>query len=276
MARMPSASTMPNTVAQSTMTLTDGMLFLVSMVSPAAAAVSLALVICAAVGGLGVWMSQPSAVTLGCRWSAAMACSVITVLGADVPDGSALTSWITGLARHALFGQGKDCWLPGPGPPPGHALAAVVVAVHELHLGDAGQPGPHAEDVGPGADLRGTDAEGPEQLRGGDVNLSAPAAPGRRVLQRGTGRLEFDDVVRAERGRDGVRGLRHRRQLGPGHRPGGLTARPAAARPVRRVDDDLIRRHVGPGVVEDVAESLRGQHADQHGDQHAQADGGEG
>ena len=32
---------------------------------------------------------------------------VITVLGADVPDGSAPTSWITGLARHSLFGQGK-------------------------------------------------------------------------------------------------------------------------------------------------------------------------
>ena len=28
-----------------------------------------------------------------------MACSVITVFGADVPLGSAPTSWITGLAR---------------------------------------------------------------------------------------------------------------------------------------------------------------------------------
>ena len=35
-----------------------------------------------------------------------MACSVITVLGADVPDGSAPTSWITGLARHWPAGQG--------------------------------------------------------------------------------------------------------------------------------------------------------------------------
>ena len=52
MARMPSASTMPNTVAQLMITATDGMLFLVSMVRPAAAAASLALVICAAVGGL--------------------------------------------------------------------------------------------------------------------------------------------------------------------------------------------------------------------------------
>ena len=209
MARMPSASTMPNTVAQSMITPTVGMLFLVSMVSPAAAAASRALVICAAVGGLGAWMSQPSDVTLDCRWSAAMACSVITVFGADVPDGSALTSWITGLARHWFFGQGNESWpLPGPGPPPWRSLAGGV-EVHELHLGDAGQPGPHAEDVGPRADLRGTDAEGPERLRGGDVNLSVPAAPGRGVLQRGTGQLEFDDVVRAERGRDVARRLRH-------------------------------------------------------------------
>ena len=116
MARMPSASTMPNTVAQSMITPTDGMLFLVSMVRPAAAAASRALVICAAVGGAGVWMSQPSAVTLARRPSVPMACSVITVLGAEVPDGSALTSWITGLARHAFFGHGNDCWLPGPLP----------------------------------------------------------------------------------------------------------------------------------------------------------------
>ena len=124
MARMPSASTMPNTVAQLMITETDGMLFLVSMVSPAAAAASRALVICAAVGGAGVWISQPSVVTLDCRCSAAMACWVITVLGADVPDGSALTSWITGLARHEFAGQGKDCWLPGPLPPGGPPFPA--------------------------------------------------------------------------------------------------------------------------------------------------------
>ena len=53
-------------------------------------------------------------------------------------------------------------------------------------------------------------------------------------------------------------------------------ARPAATLPVGRVDDELIRGQVGPGVVEDVAEALRGQDADQHGDQHAERDGGEG
>ena len=73
------------------------------MVMPAAPAVSLAPVICAAVGGCGAWMSQPEALT--CRPSVRMACSVITVLGADVPDGSAPTSWITGLARQSLAGH---------------------------------------------------------------------------------------------------------------------------------------------------------------------------
>ena len=50
-------------------------------------------------------MSQPDVVA--CRWNWCTACSVITVLGADVPDGRALTSWIIGLARQPLFGQGK-------------------------------------------------------------------------------------------------------------------------------------------------------------------------
>ena len=54
MARMPSARTMPNTVAQSMISAGDAALDLVSTVRPAAAAVSLALLICAAVGGWGV------------------------------------------------------------------------------------------------------------------------------------------------------------------------------------------------------------------------------
>ena len=71
---------------------------------PAAAAVSRAPVICAAVGGCGAWISQPDA--LGCRPSVWMACSVITVLGAEVPDGRAPASWITGLATHWPLVQG--------------------------------------------------------------------------------------------------------------------------------------------------------------------------
>ena len=42
-------------------------------------------------------MSQPAVVVV--RWNWRTACSVITVFGADVPDGSALTSWIFGFAR---------------------------------------------------------------------------------------------------------------------------------------------------------------------------------
>ena len=52
-----------------------------------------------------------------CRPSVWMACSVITVLGADVPDGSAPTSWITGLARHWPFGHGQLVGGPLPLPP---------------------------------------------------------------------------------------------------------------------------------------------------------------
>src|SRR5580693_714978 len=106
MARMPSASTTPNTVAQLMMSAEVGMLFLVSMDIPATAAVCRALVICVAVGGFGVWTNQPttSLVPVMCR--VRMACSVITVLGADVPDGSAPTPWITGLATQAPRGHG--------------------------------------------------------------------------------------------------------------------------------------------------------------------------
>ena len=108
MARMASARTIPNTVAQLTIVADVGTLDLVSTVMPAAAAASWAPRICALVSGLAVWISQP-ATSPGpvCRPSVRMACSVITVLGADVPDGSALTSWIEGLARHALFGHGN-------------------------------------------------------------------------------------------------------------------------------------------------------------------------
>ena len=116
MARMLSARAIPKTVAQLRISADEGALDLVSMVRPAAAAVSLALLIWAAVGGCGVWMSHPDAAT--CRPNSWTACSVITVLGADVPDGRALTSWIAGLARQVLFGQANVDWLLFPGPPP--------------------------------------------------------------------------------------------------------------------------------------------------------------
>ena len=103
------------------------MLFLVSMDIPAAAAVSRALVICAAVGGFGVWMNQPTALPVPVMCRVRMACSVNTVLGADVPDGSALISWITGLARQLPFGHGEGL-LAGPvaARPPGPDLRAAA------------------------------------------------------------------------------------------------------------------------------------------------------
>ena len=112
MARMPSARTIPKTVAQLMISDDDGMLDLVSTVMPCAAAATLALAICPAVGGFGLWMSQPSGTA--CRPRVRMACSVITVLGADVPDGRALTCWITGFARQSRFGHGYDSACPLP------------------------------------------------------------------------------------------------------------------------------------------------------------------
>src|SRR5262245_66529614 len=111
MARMHSASRIPAAVAQPVIAVTDGMLDRVSMVSPAAAAATRALLICAAVGGCAVCTSQPD--TNGVRPRACTACSVITVFGADVPDGSAPTVCITGPARQLVRGHGQ---LFGPGP----------------------------------------------------------------------------------------------------------------------------------------------------------------
>src|SRR5437764_9205303 len=108
MARMASARAIPNTVAQSMIVADVGTLDLVSTLMLADAAARLALWICALVSGLAVWISQP-ATPAGpvCRPSVRMACSVIRVLGADVPDGSALTSWIGGVARQLPGGQGN-------------------------------------------------------------------------------------------------------------------------------------------------------------------------
>src|SRR5690348_11887343 len=113
MPRMPRASAIPNTVAQVMISDEDGALDLVSMIRPALAAASRALLICAAVGGCGVVTSQPAGLAL--RWNWWTARSVITVFGADVPAGSALTSWITGLGRQLVFGHGKLLPLGPPG-----------------------------------------------------------------------------------------------------------------------------------------------------------------
>src|SRR5262249_34934516 len=90
MARVASARTKPNTGAQVVMVADRGALDLVSTVVPAARAAGLASWIWAEVSGFAVWISQPAA--KGLRWNFWTACSVITVFGADVPDGRALTS----------------------------------------------------------------------------------------------------------------------------------------------------------------------------------------
>jgi hypothetical protein len=67
---------MPKAVAQLVISADVGTLDLVSTLMPAPAAVRRALLICAAVRGCGVWISQPDTmVRRPSRWTA---CSVIT------------------------------------------------------------------------------------------------------------------------------------------------------------------------------------------------------
>jgi hypothetical protein len=70
-------------------------------------AVCLAFVIWVAVSPPGAWTSQPAVVAV--NLNSRMACLVITVFGAEVPEGSAPISWIGGLARQLPGRQG----LPG-------------------------------------------------------------------------------------------------------------------------------------------------------------------
>jgi hypothetical protein len=59
-------------------------------------------------------MNQPASEV--CKWSLRIACSVITVFGADVPEGSEEAYWIFGFQMHELFGHGYG--LDGDPPPP--------------------------------------------------------------------------------------------------------------------------------------------------------------
>ncbi len=116
---MPSASRIPNTVATSMIWVSDGMLLRVSTLIPAAAAVCWALWIWLAVSGCAVRISQPWVVMLPASPSSWTACSVITVFGAEVPDGRALSCWITGLFTQWPLTQGRVSSLPeGPGGQP--------------------------------------------------------------------------------------------------------------------------------------------------------------
>src|SRR5215469_9079947 len=135
-----------------------------------------------------------------------IACSVITVFGAEVPEGSALTSWITGLFTHWPFYARKGIVAAGAWRAAGGGVDAWRRAVEELHLRQRRQPWPHGQDVGGRADLRWHDAEGPEQLRRGHVDTAGPVGPGGSVLERGVRRFQPDDVAGAKGGGDGVRG----------------------------------------------------------------------
>ena len=142
---------------------------------------------------------------------------------------------------------------------------------------DAGQPWPHGKDVGRRVDGGGADPEGPQELRRGDVDLAVQLPPGCRRAGGWRWSARADDIVGAERGCDGLRSCvidfgcflsRSRRAR--------RCPDQAVRGPSGRVDDELVRRHVGPGVVQDVPEPLRGKDADEHGDQHTEADRGQG
>jgi hypothetical protein len=74
---------------------------LVSTLTPAVTAICRAALICPAVSGCGVSISQPS--RFSPRWYFCTACSVITVFGAEVPDGRLAFCAITGFATQSLL-----------------------------------------------------------------------------------------------------------------------------------------------------------------------------
>ena len=118
----PRAITIPKIVAQ-VMTADElGWSFFASTESCVVDAASSALLIWEAVKGCDPWTSQSFVVAW--MWNSRIACSVITVFGADVPLGSAPTSWITGLARQPV--AAVQLW-DGPPPGPDRCLARSVV-----------------------------------------------------------------------------------------------------------------------------------------------------
>ena len=77
-------------------------------------AASSALLIWVALKGWDPWTSQ--SLVLAWMWNSRIACSVITVFGADVPRGSAPISWITGCGETASWRPYSVCDGPPPGP----------------------------------------------------------------------------------------------------------------------------------------------------------------
>ncbi len=99
----PRAMTIPKIVAQLMTADEVGWSFFDSTESCVVDAVSSALLIWAAVKGWVPWTSQ--SFVLAWMWNSRMACSVITVFGADVPVGSAPISWMTGCGETARGGR---------------------------------------------------------------------------------------------------------------------------------------------------------------------------
>jgi hypothetical protein len=87
---------MPKTVAQFTISDDDGTSFLDSMFKSPDAAKEFALFTCGWVKALLDRSIQPPRLFWLVRCSRCSALSVITVFGAEVPDGSWLSSWTTG------------------------------------------------------------------------------------------------------------------------------------------------------------------------------------
>ena len=100
-------------------------------------------------------------------WNSCIACSVMTVFGAEVPLGSAPISWITGSARQPA--AAVQVWDGSPGASDRFGLAARCVVEDETR--DAGETGTGAQDVRVRVDLGRRDPERPQQLRRRDVDL---------------------------------------------------------------------------------------------------------
>ena len=207
-----------------------------------------------------------------------MACSVITVFGAEVPLGSAPISWMTGLARQP--DAAVQPWTrppPGPGP-----LALAIRPVVEDETRDARETGTRAQDVRVRVDLGRRDPERPQQLRRGDVDRSVPVATPLGPVQicafgvsRAMSCAPSPLAIALGAARPAAAGVASlRRWCGPVTCVDRSACMHDRSRRWRRVgvEGELVRGEVRARVVEDVpVAGRRGQHHD-HRDEHADAD----
>ena len=89
----------------------DGWAFFDSTESCVVDAASSALLIWAAVKGWLPWTNQSDVFAV--MWNSRIACSVITVFGAETPAGSAPTSWMTGFRTRQPVGTEHVDDVPG-------------------------------------------------------------------------------------------------------------------------------------------------------------------